>query len=56
MAVVTHRLTGVVGLSVSATLWLIALWRVIFHLFFCKEQQNETKRMTPRRLFHSLLW
>lgn len=52
----TNRLAGVVGLSISAALWCIALWRLVYHVVYCKEQQNEMNRLTPRRLFHALLW
>jgi hypothetical protein len=60
---VTNKLAGDIGLCVSATLWLITLWRVVFHLLRCYNQENENssstsweKGFTRRRVFHALLW
>lgn len=56
---VTNRLAGDIGLCISATLWLITFWRVVFHLLRCRQQRESSsweKCVTPRRVFHALLW
>eukprot|EP00980_Cylindrotheca_fusiformis_P000176 scaffold26_cov117-Cylindrotheca_fusiformis.AAC.17 len=63
------RLPGKIGLGLSTTLWLLASWRLVFHLFIRKQEspeEEETRRtlricspakwFTRRRTFHALLW
>mmetsp|Transcript_44204 Transcript_44204/g.106507 ORF Transcript_44204/g.106507 Transcript_44204/m.106507 type:complete len:392 (+) Transcript_44204:153-1328(+) len=36
------RLAGEIGLGLSAALWLVASWRLVFHLFVRKQDDSET--------------
>ena len=65
-----YTITGRIGLIVSGVLWILSSWRLVFHLFIRKrDEQSEnsssprrTCRCTPikwftrRRTFHCLLW
>jgi len=44
------RLAGEIGLGLSATLWLLASWRLVFHLFVWKQDDidNELEEELPR--------
>ena len=48
---------GAIGLCISSILWLLCTWRLFFHTkICCRGGQCRTIVLTPRRLFHGLLW
>ena len=62
-------IAGLIGLGLSAGLWLLSSWRLVFHtLMIRRREDNEEQsresprqsrtigRMTHRRIFHCLLW
>ena len=44
------RLAGEIGLGLSAALWLLTSWRLVFHLFVWKQDdsENEVEEELPR--------
>jgi hypothetical protein len=63
-------IAGLIGLGLSAGLWLLSSWRLVFHTLIIRrrreddeEHSRESPRqsrtiqwMTHRRIFHCLLW
>jgi hypothetical protein len=64
-------IAGLIGLGLSAGLWLLSSWRLVFHTLMIRRREDDEEQsreespprhsrtiqwITHRRIFHCLLW